>query len=79
MNRIDLIPATIIACCVLHNICLDHEENLQHAYEQEGRQFIRGEDNPEILLERDRDDRYFGVNLRDNLARNLEEIEPYIP
>lgn len=23
MNRDDVIPFTIIACCVLHNICLD--------------------------------------------------------
>lgn len=23
MNRDDMIPATIIACCILHNICLE--------------------------------------------------------
>ena len=23
MNGIDLIPETILACCILHNICLD--------------------------------------------------------
>lgn len=27
MSRIDLIPATILACCVLHNICLNYEDN----------------------------------------------------
>lgn len=43
MNRTDLIPATIIAACVLHNICLsltdnniqeglqvDHDEQVAH-------------------------------------------------
>ncbi|KYN50611.1 hypothetical protein ALC57_11967 [Trachymyrmex cornetzi] len=40
MNRIDLIPATIIACCVLHNICLNHPDELINMYEEEGRNFV---------------------------------------
>lgn len=24
MTRIDLIPETILACCILHNVCLEH-------------------------------------------------------
>lgn len=27
MARVDLIPATILACCVLHNICLNYEDD----------------------------------------------------
>ncbi|MGH0126844.1 UNVERIFIED_CONTAM: hypothetical protein FKN15_018013 [Acipenser sinensis] len=29
MNRIDLIPMCILACCVLHNICLCNKEDLE--------------------------------------------------
>lgn len=27
MTRTDLIPETILACCVLHNVCRDHEND----------------------------------------------------
>lgn len=36
MNRHDLIPATILASCVLHNICLNHVDLLIEDYINEG-------------------------------------------
>jgi hypothetical protein len=39
MNRTDLIPHTIIAACVLHNLCLADDEYIEE-YVQEGQQFI---------------------------------------
>lgn len=38
MNRTDLIPATVIACCVLHNVCLDYRDLLIDNYIREGEQ-----------------------------------------
>ncbi|XP_011705234.1 PREDICTED: putative nuclease HARBI1, partial [Wasmannia auropunctata] len=35
MSRVDLIPATILACCVLHNICLGDTDDIEN-YIQEG-------------------------------------------
>ncbi|XP_018403784.1 PREDICTED: putative nuclease HARBI1 [Cyphomyrmex costatus] len=40
MNRIELIPTTILACCVLHNICLDFDDDLIREYIQEGMEAI---------------------------------------
>lgn len=36
MNRTDLIPATILACCVLHNMCIS-DEDISEAMIEEGR------------------------------------------
>ncbi|KAF7997898.1 hypothetical protein HCN44_009296 [Aphidius gifuensis] len=36
MNRNDLIPPTVLACCVLHNICMDHEKNKFEYYASRG-------------------------------------------
>ena len=43
MNRLDLIPETILACCVLHNICLNHPDDLLQQYEEEGVIFVHGQ------------------------------------
>lgn len=40
MNRVDLIPATIIACCVLHNICKLDPDDLTLMFEGEGQDFV---------------------------------------
>ena len=42
MNRFDLIPPTVIAACVLHNLCIDNEP-LSEKVIQEGLTFL---DNP---------------------------------
>jgi len=36
MNRTDLIPATILASCVLHNVCLHHNDTHLEEYVIEG-------------------------------------------
>lgn len=75
MNRTDLIPAVIIGCCVIHNICLERVDDLQQQYEQEGREFVQGEiqqGEPEQnmlippLINRNR-----GINLREIIAREV--------
>lgn len=40
MYRVDLIPATVLACCVLHNICLNSCDILINQYTEEGRNDI---------------------------------------
>ncbi|VEN41477.1 unnamed protein product, partial [Callosobruchus maculatus] len=44
MNRTDLIPATVLAACVLHNICLQNPGNLQEQFEEEGASFVVGDE-----------------------------------
>lgn len=36
MNRVDLIPATVLAACVVHNMCLDHRDVFIENYIHEG-------------------------------------------
>lgn len=36
MNRTDLIPATILAACVIHNMCIDHKDTNIEEYINEG-------------------------------------------
>ncbi|KAI4454177.1 hypothetical protein MML48_10g00015058 [Holotrichia oblita] len=40
MNRVDLIPDTVLAACVLHNLCLKDKDGEIENYIVEGRQFI---------------------------------------
>lgn len=44
MNRTDFIPPTVLACCVLHNICLDREVLIED-YIVEGAEYLCHEDN----------------------------------
>jgi hypothetical protein len=41
MHRIDAIPKFIIACCVLHNICLRFEDPFLRIYSRKGQYFLR--------------------------------------
>lgn len=40
MNRTDYIPQTVLACCVLHNICLEHDNFLINDYIAEGEEYM---------------------------------------
>ncbi|KAJ8910656.1 hypothetical protein NQ315_016034 [Exocentrus adspersus] len=40
MCRMDLIPKTVLAACVLHNICLMFADQQEQYYVQEGREFL---------------------------------------
>lgn len=43
MNRFDLIPATVLTSCVLHNICIDNNDlNNINEYIAEGLPFVHG-------------------------------------
>ena len=48
MNRTDLIPGTILAACVLHNICLDFDDLLIENYIEEGINFVHNINNENI-------------------------------
>lgn len=43
MNRTDLIPFAVLTCCVLHNICIDHEDLFVESYVIEGEDCIHNE------------------------------------
>lgn len=51
MNRVDLIPGTILACCVLHNICLDFGDDLILEYVQEDMEIIVENEQEQIINE----------------------------
>lgn len=38
MNKIEYVPATILAVCVLHNICIDYPDENVDLYIAEGRE-----------------------------------------
>lgn len=48
MNRTNLIPATIIAACVLHNICLKHLDKFEN-FQVVGFEYIRNRDDRDTL------------------------------
>lgn len=72
MKRIDLIPSFILACCVLHNICLDGLEEYQveedniNDFIEEGLQVIR-----EQVREHDDDDNNVGFQEGEAKRNNL--------
>jgi len=66
MNRIDLIPATVIACCVLHNVCIDSGDNFLNEYVNEGMNDVQNE-REEITGMKDRE-----------IANSRRNVENYI-
>ncbi|XP_044759780.1 protein ALP1-like [Coccinella septempunctata] len=75
MNRIDLIPATILACCVLHNICISDEDVSKEMIE-EGQLNNLNDDSISLqseemveMVENGTDEA--GTMRRDVIARNL--------
>ncbi|XP_039310273.1 putative nuclease HARBI1 [Solenopsis invicta] len=67
MNRIDMIPATVIACCVLHNICIDSGDDFLNKYINEGMNDVQNEREEITEIE----DREIGNSRRDALCREL--------
>lgn len=71
MNRTDLIPKYIIACCILHNICIDNDD----AFEASGDDFdsttdlSRHADGENVRLSAA--DRQFAVAKRNCIADDL--------
>ncbi|KAB0792274.1 hypothetical protein PPYR_07761 [Photinus pyralis] len=73
MNRQDLIPATVVACCVVHNLCIESEDLLVEEFINEGIQFVRGN------LEREHNGRgnlfhENGTHKRDQLCQRLFDV-----
>lgn len=77
MNRVDLIPATIVAACVLHNICLLHPDELINAYVNEALPLVNNNENNEALG--NGGERVMmqaqGFHRRNELARQLQQEE----
>ncbi|KAI4457565.1 hypothetical protein MML48_7g00015981 [Holotrichia oblita] len=67
MNRVDLIPSTIIAACTLHNICLMQPDDVFGEYVNEGFAIVN---NGEDVAGRE-DQQNEGHIRRDYLAANL--------
>lgn len=61
MNKTNLIPATVLAACVLHNLCIDNRDlNIE-----EGKPYVHGNDQVEVN----------NINVEnENLAPNNGEI-----
>jgi hypothetical protein len=70
MNRTDLIPATILAACVLHNICLDYNDLLIEDYIRDGAAALQNNEDIENLPQ-DREQIIEGRDRRDELCRLL--------
>lgn len=45
MNRTDLVPGTVLAACVMHNVCLNHNDLLIEDYIQEGVNHVVNDEN----------------------------------
>lgn len=73
MNRVDLIPATIIACFVLHNLCLINPDELLNEYVNDGMRILveNNDNNVEIPLM----DHNLGELRRNELAQELYNYE----
>jgi len=69
MSRIDLIPATILACCVLHNICLGDIDDEVENYIMEGSTETNTENNEECDQIENYDNE--GITKRNYLATIL--------
>ena len=73
MNCEEFIPATVLAACVLHNICLHNKDPLLGEYIEEGRIAVRNNDNiaANVHFLEDRD--IVGVNKRNEICLRLWE------
>lgn len=69
MNKTELVPCTIIACCVLHNLCLMCEtDDLRDEFEEEGRLFM----NDQLSMGCDNNTSNVEMGERQN-ARNIND------
>ena len=70
MSRIDLIPEVIIACCILHNICIQNNDSIatdfNEIFDEELQYVADGHQNPNItILKRE------GMCKRDEIKNQL--------
>lgn len=69
MERVDLISCTIIAACVIHNVCLMFQDNNLEQYEIEGQQHVQGND---MVQNAEPAERIPADHFRDALAREMQ-------
>lgn len=67
MNRTDLIPVTVLAACVLHNLCIDNDFFIEQ-YINEG---LEVQDNADIVEDDHLQNQENGYEKRNNLAHQL--------
>jgi len=69
MNNVELIPYHILACCVLHNICLLRKDELEL---QDGIIVEREIEEVELLQRFERNNRNIAEIKRNNICGNLQ-------
>lgn len=68
MNRTDCIPKTVLACCVLHNVCLNFEDLLLEEYIRGGLPAVRENMEVDAVYHEEHHD---GRNKRAEICRTL--------
>lgn len=73
MSRTDLIPKIVLACCILHNLCLQFPGQFPVNYEVEGQNFVIQDEVEVQVNAREELDmlRVEGQHLRDQISENL--------
>lgn len=72
MNRIEFIPATILASCVLHNICLQYGDEANERYIQEGNEHVVGNTEDALVhIEQRSETERVGNNLRNKMVQKI--------
>lgn len=76
MNRLDYIPITVLAACVMHNICIDAKDEQLENYINEGINNVFNDANEGNENDRNINDE--GRNVRDEMCRILYQQRPVI-
>lgn len=73
MNRFDMIPHTVLAACVLHNVCLEHQDLLLEEYIVDGQDHVQHNEEFDGQLGPPRADEELNLGRikRMQLCRNL--------
>lgn len=73
MNKADMIPRTVIAACVLHNICIETGDELLNEYLAEGEAILSVEQPLTFTVWDNTDEDKEAAALRDKMAKELME------
>lgn len=69
MNKIEYVPATILAACVLHNICIDYPDENVNLYIAEGQEHAeRNRPIENVIVQAVN---RTGIAIRNEMARSL--------
>jgi hypothetical protein len=78
MNRVDYIPATTLACCILHNLCLNDIDSYIDEYIAEGRPYVFGNEDVDNVQNPNRNINETvrqGYNKREIICHRLHQLE----